>query len=337
MIQKRSNTKTFRFDKYPVSLETIKQYTRLNSRKIELQGRYPLVRRMAAGLTWICLKLSWKTAYDLGTALGMILYRLRVRRHIAMVNLAIVYGKSKSRQEMERIYKESMLNLGRLVFNYIRLPHQPPSFWREKVRVINPHIMTDAFQEGRGVIGLAGHLGIIDLTAGYVGMSGYPVAVVGKRIKNQFWDKFVLDSRLAANIGTIRHRNSMKRILNGIKCGEMIVMALDQNMPSKQGVFLNWMGRPASSVYASGYLAQKYKVPVLAAYCWQKSPEEFELIFTERVTWQPYPQDPQKEVLINAQAHADVVQRMILSHPEIWFWIHKRWRIQPDGRKDPYK
>ena len=90
-------------------------------------------------------------------------------------------------------------------------------------------------------------------------------------------------------------------------------------------------------MYASGYLAQKLNVPIVAGYCRQKGPKEFETIFTERVPWQPYPQDPQKEILINAQAHADAVQRMILSRPEIWFWIHKRWRIQPDGIENPYK
>lgn len=333
---KNANPEKFRFDAYPVPLEVVKRYTQRHSRSIEPQ-RSPLLQRVMKGVTWICLKLSWKTAYDLGTALGLMLYHLRIRRHVAMVNLNIVYKESKSRQELEQIYKNAMINVGRLVFNYIRLPHQSIAFWQKNVRKVNFHLYTDALKEGRGVILIAAHQGIMDLSAGFLGRTGYPVAVVGKRIKDPFWDKFILDCRLGLNVGTIRHRNSMKRILKGLKCGESIVMTLDQNMRRQQGVFLNWMGRPASSVYASGYLAQKYNVPIVAGYCRQTGPQNFELIFTERVAWRPYLKDPQKEKLINAQAHADAVQRMILRHPGIWFWIHKRWRIQPDGFEDPYK
>jgi len=335
-MPQKSETVQFRFNTFPIPIETVKRYTRQQSRSVALGKKNRLAAYLISGITWICLKLSWKAAYELGTLLGLALYHLRIRRHVAMVNLDIVYGASKTKQEKEIIFKASMLNLGRLVFTYIRLPHQPPSFWKKNVRTVNLALATDAFKEGRGVIALAAHLGIIDLSPGYLGQTGYPVAVVGKRIKSPVLDKFILDSRLAVNIGTIRHRNSMKRILYGIKRGEMIVLALDQNMQRKQGAFLNWMGRPASSMYASGYLVQKLKVPVVAGYCWQKTPEQFELVITERVPFHPYPQDPQKEMLMNAQAHADAVQRMILKRPEIWFWIHKRWRIQPDGVQDPY-
>ncbi len=336
-MQKRSTKERFKFKNYPVSMETLKQYTQLNSRKIESGKRHLLLNWIVKGIIWLCLKLSWQMAYDLGTFLGRLLYRFNLRRSIAMVNLDIVYGKSKSQEELEQIYKASMINLGRLIFNYIRLPYQPPSFWEKQVHPVNLHLLTAALNEHRGVIALAAHLGVIDLAAGYLGHTGYPVSVVGKRIKNQFWDKFVLDTRLAMNVGSIRHRNSMKRILKGLKSGETIVMALDQNMQRKQGTFLNWMGRPASSVYASGYLAQKYNVPIVAGYCWQKGPQDFELVFTERVPWLPYPEDTKKEMLMNAQNHADATQRMILGHPEVWFWIHKRWRVQPEGMTTPYE
>jgi KDO2-lipid IV(A) lauroyltransferase len=331
------NILKFSFKNYPAPLECVKQYTRLHSRTLNSKEPHRFLSWITAGLTWFCLRLSWKAAYNLGAVIGRLLYHLRIRRKVAMVNLDIVFGQSKSIREKEHIYKAAMINIGRLILNYIRLPHQPASFWQENVRIINMDILTDALKENRGVIALAAHLGIIDLAAGSLSQRGYPIAVVGKRIKDPFWDNFVLDSRLAMNVGTIRHRSSMKRIFKGLKVGEIIVMALDQNMRRKQGTFLNWMGRPASSVYASGYLAQKLKVPIVAGYCWQKGPQQFETIFTERVAWQSYPEDPQKEKLINAQAHADAVQRMILSHPEIWFWIHKRWRIQPDGIENPYK
>jgi KDO2-lipid IV(A) lauroyltransferase len=139
------------------------------------------------------------------------------------------------------------------------------------------------------------------------------------------------------NLGTIKNRNSMKRILKGIRNGEAIVMALDQNMKSSVGVFIDWMGRPACSVFSAAYVALKTGAPVLAGFMRQIGPDEFELVLTEEVEWEEWPDDREKEILINAQKQADAIQKIIYEYPELWFWIHRRWNIQPRGVRNPYK
>jgi KDO2-lipid IV(A) lauroyltransferase len=330
----RSQAK-FSFDSYPVPLETVRRYTRQHSRTVRVEG-YRLHRLLVRALLWSGRKMSWKSIYGIGTTIGRLLYLLKIRRKVAMVNLDIVFGRQKTLVEKESIYKACLLNCGRVLVNYLKLPYQNAEFWKANCKVVNAHLFDGAITQRKGVLLLAGHIGLMDLSGGWLGQSGYPIALVGKRIKHPFWDQLVLDTRLAMNLGSIRHRNSMKRILQGIRRGEMIVMALDQNMKRRQGIFLNWMGRPASSVYASAYLVRKTGLPVLAGYCYQKGPQSFELVFTERVSWQPHPQDPEQEILINAQKHADAIQRIICQHPELWFWIHERWRIQPQGLKNPY-
>ena len=88
--------------------------------------------------------LSWKTAYRVGTGIGHLLYRLKLRRDVAMTNLDIVYGKTKPPSEKERIYRESLLNLGRIAVNYLRLPYMGPDFWENNWEWKNEEILKNA-------------------------------------------------------------------------------------------------------------------------------------------------------------------------------------------------
>lgn len=329
-------SKKLAFDTFPAPLDQVTTYTREHSQTATLSGHKPeqFLLRLVVGAA---CALSWSGAYRIGRWIGLLMYRLKIRRDVAMVNLDIVYGEKKSQAEKERIYRESLINCGLVLINYLRLPYQGEAFWREKCKFTNEYILKNAYRRNKGVLIIGGHIGLMDLSGGKLGMSGYPIAAVGKRMRNKVVDKFVLDTRLAMNMGTIAHRNSMRRILKGLRRGEAVGMALDQNMKTSIGIFINWMGRPASSVRSSAHVAKMSGAPVVAGFCYQKGPDQFEVVATEEVTWEDYPEDPEKEMLVNTQKQSDAVQRIIYAHPELWFWIHRRWKKQPDGMASPYK
>lgn len=324
------------FDAFPAPIEKVAAYTKQNSRKVHVKGHYA-TKAFFRLLVFLAGRLSWHGAYRIGTLMGHLLYRLKIRKDVAMINLDIVYGNRKDRLEKERIYQECLINFGRFIINYLRLPFMGQAFWENHCDWKNEQIFTEAIKRKKGAILISGHIGMIDLAGGKLGMSGYPVAAIARRIKNPAADAFVLHSRNCMNFGSIRHRNSMKRILRGIHRGEAIVIVLDQDVKSYAGVFANWLGRMASTVHVGAYLAKKTGAPVIAGYFYQKSPDKFELIFTEEVRWESYPDDPKREILINVQKQADAVQKIIYKHPGLWFWIHRRYKTQPEGTPNPYK
>lgn len=324
------------FDTYPASLERVTAYTRKYSRPASVKGHY-FTRIFIRLLLASAQCLSWKWAHRVGMGIGTLLYKLKIRRDVAIINLDIVYGDKKSATEKEWIYKESMLNLGRVIINYLRLPYMGPSFWEKNCDWKNESILKDAINRKNGVLLIAGHIGMMDLPGGKFGMGGYPVAVVGKNIKNPAIDRLVIETRNAMNLGTIKPKGSMERIFAGIQRGEAIAMAIDQNMKKEYGIFLNWMGRPASSVRSPAYVVRETGVPVIAGYCFQKDVDRFEVVLTEEIKWESIPDDPERELAVNAQHQADALQRIILDKPELWFWIHRRWKLQPKGLQNPYK
>lgn len=336
MEKLQKSAKEIVFDTYPSPVEKVSEYTRRYSRSVKVKGHY-FTRAIIAVLLFFARCLSWKGAYRTGAWIGKLFYHFKVRRKVAMTNLDIVYGDKKSIEEKDHIYRESLINFGRVIINHMRFPFQGESFWRDQWKFKNEDLLREVLNRKKGALFITGHIGMMDLAGGKFGMCGYPIAVIAKRIKNPVVNKAAIDARNSMNLGTIKHRNSMKRILEGIRRGEAIAMALDQNMKPSQGVFINWMGRVASSVRSAAYVAQETGAPVLAGYSIQHGPDKFELVISEEVPWEPYPEDPEKELMINTQNQSNAVQKIIYEHPELWFWIHQRWKVQPEGVSSPYK
>jgi KDO2-lipid IV(A) lauroyltransferase len=46
--------------------------------------------------------------------------------------------------------------------------------------------------------------------------------------------------------------------------------------------------------------------------------------------------DIKKDVVLITQAIADVQARFISQRPDLWLWIHRRWKIQPDEKEQAY-
>ena len=323
------------FDTFPAPVERVRAYTDRYRRHVEAKGHL-LFRLLFFPLLFLARMLTFDGAYRLGKWVGLFLYRAGLRRSVALTNLDIAFGDGKSAAEKEKIYRDSLVNFGRVIVKWLRLPFKGESFWRESVRFTNEDLLRRLMNRKKGVVLLGGHIGMWDLVGGKIGMSGYPFSIVARRIKNSFLDKWSIDTRCRMNAGSIRNRKSMDRIKEGLLRGEAVAMALDQSMQLKQGVFIDWMGRPACSVRSASYIAKTTGAPVVVAYMLQHGPKEFEAVCREEVTYEPHA-DPERELTINTQKQSDAVQRIILERPEQWFWIHKRWKVQPEGVPDPYR
>jgi KDO2-lipid IV(A) lauroyltransferase len=321
---------------FPWSVEKTRAYTRAFNRRIEVKGHYAQ-RALIRVLLWFFQALSAKGAYRAGAWLGKLLYLLRVRSRVALTNLDIVFGDKKTKVEKERIYRDALINFGRLIITYARLPFMEDKKLIENFPIRNEHIARECYNEGKGAVIIGGHIGIWDLAAARIGMAGYPISIVAKRQPNEVADQLIVDLRERVNLGSIMHKESMARIREGMRHGEGIIMALDQNMKLNQGVFVSFLGRVASTVRSNAWVQRETGAPCFCGYAYQTGPDQYELVFTERVPWEPHPEDPEKELLVNTRRQAEAVEKVIYEHPELWFWLHRRWKVQPDGVPNPYK
>lgn len=319
---------------YPLPVEAVRDYVARNRENLAIKGH--LVTRAAVALVCRAVRaLGWNGAYRLGTAIGGLLYRLGVRRSVAMTNLDIAFGDRKTAREKNDIYRRSLENLGRQVVNYLRIPLMDDAFWTENFRLGNEEVLRNAYNQGRGVLFLYMHFGPWELAGGKIAHSGYPLSVVAKTLKNPVTNRLIVDARASMLLGCIKHRDAMARIREGLEAGEGIVMVIDQNMKRSQGVFVEWMGRVASTVRSVSYLARETGAPVITGYARQTGPKSFEMTMTDTVEWVSDP-DPERELVLNTQNYARVLEKHIYAMPEEWFWLNRRWKVQPEGVASPY-
>lgn len=321
--------------RYPWTQDQVADFTRQHTRQVKLRGNYAL-RAVVWLLSRLVRSLSWKNADRFGRFIGRALYRFNVRRDVADTNLDIAFGESKTAVEKSEIYRKSLLNFGRQTINYLRIPLMDDKFWDENFELVNEHVLADAYNQGKGVIFLYAHFGPWELPGGKISHCGYPLAVVAKKVKNPVVDHFVVNARADMNLGTINHRKAMDRIMAGLQRGEGVIMVIDQNMKRSQGVFVNWMGRIASTVRSVAWIARETGAPVITGYSQQLGPGKFRMAMTEQIPWQPDP-DPDQELVVNTQNYVNAVQKYIFDMPEEWFWLHRRWKVQPDGTPNPYQ
>jgi KDO2-lipid IV(A) lauroyltransferase len=222
------------------------------------------------------------------------------------------------------------------VLHYLRLPQMDARFWAD-FEFEDEDLLREVYNRGKGVILTGGHIGEWEIAAGRVGMAGFPISIIAKRLANPVVENLIVEARLGMNLGTVPHRDSMQRVMEGLRRGEGIIMAVDQNMKRSQGVMVDWMGHPASTVRSNAWVARETGAPVVVGYAYRAGPGRFKLVITEEVPWEPHPEDPEAELLINTRNQVRAVEKVIYERPELWHWIHRRFKTQAEGTPSPYK
>ena len=321
---------------FPWPPEKVARYAHENTQRIRIKGHWGT----RFGI-WLLLKFvrafSRRGAWRFGGLIGRLMYRLRIRRSTAMINLDIVYGDGKTQREKDAIYKGCLINVARQAVNYLRVPLLDDRFWREGVTIRNEAALAAAYNRGRGVIILSMHYGAWELPGGKFGLSGYPISNIVKIIDNPVVERFLIDARLTMNLGSIPHKRSMERIVEGLRRGEGIIMAVDQNMTRRLGVFVDWFGRPASTIRSCAYLAKETGAAVVAGYSRQFDADHIEVVVIGEIPWEAHPDDPEREMSVNTRNYIAPFEKPIYDEPEGWLWLHRRWKVQPEGTPNPYK
>lgn len=321
---------------FPWTRQEVHEYTEKHTRHVEVKGHY-FTRFGVWLLASFAQALSMNGAWKFGTFLGRLMRLLGIRKDVVMTNLDIAYGDSKTPAQKAEIYKKCMDNVSRMAMNYLRISTFEEKFWDESFTFRNEEILKNAYNKGKGVIILSMHYGAWELPGGKIGMSGYPISNIIKTIKNPVTDRFLIDMRTQMNLCTIPHKKSMKRIMDGFARGEGIIFAIDQNMKRSQGLFVDWMGRTASTIRSVAYIAKETGASVVPGYSYQHGPSEFEVVVLDEISFVPFPDDPEEEMRINTRNFIAPFENVILAEPEGWLWLHRRWKVQPDEKDNPYK
>jgi Kdo2-lipid IVA lauroyltransferase/acyltransferase len=294
-------------------------------------------------ILWLFSLPSWESSDRWGARIGRILHLFGVRKKVVMENLNRVFGatdappeRKKTKEEIARISQACYENFGRVIVLYLRGGLMDEKFFAERWEVEGEEHFLRAMAKGRGVIAVGGHIGVWEFAIMKVGRMGYPAALIAKNVKNELMNRWVVDMRAHNKLATIQPKNSREEIIEVLKKGGFVVSVMDQNMRSRQGIFIDVLGRLASTVKSTPGIARESGAPVISGWARRIGPARYRLTFGPEIPWIA-DEDHDRERQLNTQNYSRALEKVILEKPEDWFWLHRRWKRRPEGEAEPVK
>jgi KDO2-lipid IV(A) lauroyltransferase len=265
--------------------------------------------------------------------LGRLLYHLLpFRRRVILENLRRVFGDAAPEEEIVRLAQAHYAHLGRLFWEFLWFGWVSDERRVGMVRLENIESPTAAVTHGKGALVLTGHFGNFEVATA-AGLASYPPArgrfyFVRRPFKPRWLDDFVTRRFRRAGFGILPKRGGLDAILDRLAAGDLVVFPFDQHANRKDGVRVDFFGHPAGTFRSVAVLALTTGAPVIPAASWREPDGRHVLRFEDPLPLIEHP-DTNEAIRLNTRAYNAAIERMILRHPEQWWWVHRRWKAWP--------
>jgi KDO2-lipid IV(A) lauroyltransferase len=287
-----------------------------------------IVRIFGVFVRWLPKQL----ALMLGGGLGYLLYlALKKRRRIALENLQIVFGDEKSAEERGRICRESFRNLGKTAIEFLRFPKLNfDNIW-EEVTVEGKENLIQALDRGKGVIVFLPHFGNWELLAlVYGALIPNRAKAIAFPLRNRYLNTLASKYRERLSLELITRKQAVRSTLRALKENFAVGFFADQNA-GREGVFVDFFGKPASAVRGPAMLALKTGASILLSMDVRQPDDRHRVLITPAIDLE-ISGELEQDVQTNAARILKILEKYIRHYPGQWLWVHNRWKTQPDPK-----
>ena len=120
---------------------------------------------------------------------------------------------------------------------------------------------------------------------------------------------------------------AVRKILELLEKNEIIGILIDQNVSWREGVFVNFFGRSASTTKGLAALALQTGAPVLPGFIYRMKNGKYRFVVGPEVEISRTG-DYDRDIFENTQRFTKIVEDTVRSYPEQWFWLHQRWKTK---------
>jgi len=211
---------------------------------------------------------------------------------------------------------------------------EPPSRTLEGVTIDGLGHLKQAMQTHGRALALTAHLGNWELLAMAHRLMGVPATVVVRPLDAPWLDTLADRLRRRAGIELIDKRGALRPVLSALRRGRVVALLLDQNASRREGVFVPFFGRPASTSKSLAVLAVRTQTPVVPMFIYREGFQRHRVVIHP-----PLPVDPTRDsegaVVELTQRCATAIEAAIGIAPDQWLWVHDRWRTRPAAASWP--
>jgi KDO2-lipid IV(A) lauroyltransferase len=261
---------------------------------------------------------------------GRLIFRLLpARRKVVLENLRRAFGATRSDAEITELAQAHYAHLWRLGAELLRFRWMSAERKAALVAIENVDAFVRALERGKGILILTGHFGNWEV-ATVAGLGRFPqmrgrIHFVRRPIKPRWLDALVNWRFRRAGFGVLPKRGSLDAILDCLAAGDAVVFPFDQHAAPPDGIEVDFFGHPAWTFKSLALIALASDAALLPAASWRE-PDRTHVLRFEEPLGAIAAADVGEEIRRNTRAYNAALERLILRHPEQWYWVHRRWK-----------
>jgi len=225
-------------------------------------------------------------------------------------------------------------NMAKNLIDVVRMKNWSKEYMGSIVEVEGLENFDSAYNQGKGVIALTGHIGNFELVAAWFSYyKGYRCSVIGRKMYDERLDRMLVAQRKHFKVQNIPTDSSVKAIIKALHDGHALGVLLDQDSRKVSGHFVDFFNRKALTAAGPMYIARKTGAPVVPMAIYRKPDDSYfmKILPALELEWT----DDKKQDIVNALIKCNKALEELIKHdPAQWVWIHKRWRTRPPEEKE---
>jgi KDO2-lipid IV(A) lauroyltransferase len=268
----------------------------------------------------------------LGTGIGLAFYGVdRRHRQVAAAQLAAAFP-SRPAAECRRIARRTFGHFGRMLVATLRAGTLTPEALRSRVDVTGGEHVQHALSAGRGVIVFSGHFGYWEIQGLLHPLLFAPMSLLARPLDNVYLHDMVEAMRCATGNQVIYRQGAMRKVLRTLQANGCVAMLIDQHIHGADAVPVDFFSRPAATTTALAALALRTGARLVPAFALPLTGGRYRLIYEPPV--EPPPADSPDPIRDLTQRCSDVLEMYVRRYPDLWLWMHRRWRTVPSADAD---
>ena len=292
------------------------------------RAEYALYRAVA----WVARRLSEKSVARWGDRLGALAQNvLRSRNDLALRNLRFAFPE-KHDGEIHEILDATWRHFGREALYSIRMQDLSLEEIAAACPLVNAHLLEEAIARGDGVILISAHYGAWEV-GGLALMSMVKnVRTITRPLDNEFLERDLARIRSRTGAEVLDRKRAAREMMSALSENAVVVLLPDQAVLPREGVLVPFLGRDAWTTPVPAKMALRRGSTIVFAFCIADDSGhrlEFENpIRVDQMT------EAECDPVVLTRRINDVISHRIAAHPELWLWMHDRWKGTATGESE---
>ena len=268
---------------------------------------------------FILIIIGYKNGSNLGDFIGRLFGPIFRSKKLIENNLeqSGIVDKKNYNKIISKIYG----NYGRILAEYPFLKAFRNNNLNKFIEIEGLENLNKIKKEKRRAVFISGHFNNFELMALQIEKAGINWCAIYRPLNNVFLNKTMEEIRenFICKNQIKKGRSGTRQIIENIKKGNSVALMIDQRV--REGIKINFFGKPASTTTIPAQLIKKYKCDLVPIYIERRKNNYFKMFVSE-----PIKIGNNKSIKEITEHLNKILEKMILKNVDQWIWTHDRWK-----------